>query len=41
MYGGEEKYTGDLVRKREGNRPTGRRRRRWENNTKMGLTETG
>ena len=31
----------DLVGKREGNRPLGRPRRRWENNIKMDLQELG
>jgi hypothetical protein len=30
-----------LVRKREGKRPLGRPRRRWEDNTKMDLQEVG
>jgi hypothetical protein len=30
-----------LVRKSEGKRPLGRRRRRWEDNIKMDLTEMG
>jgi hypothetical protein len=30
-----------LMGKREGNRPLGKPRRRWENNIKMGLQEVG
>ena len=32
---------GVLVRKPEGKRPLGRRRRKWENNIKMDLQEMG
>jgi hypothetical protein len=32
---------GVLVRRREGNRPLGRPRRRWEDNIKMDLREKG
>jgi hypothetical protein len=34
-------YTGFLVGKREGKRPLGRHRRRWEDNIKLDLTEVG
>jgi len=40
-YGEEETCTQDSVRKPEGQRPLGRPRHRWEDNTKMDLQEVG
>jgi hypothetical protein len=40
-YGGEERRCTVLVRKPEGKRPLGRRRRRWEDNIKMNVQEVG
>jgi hypothetical protein len=40
VWGRKEVCTG-LVGKREGKRPLGRPRRRWENNIKMDLKEVG
>jgi hypothetical protein len=34
-------HTKILIGKPEGKKPLGRRRRRWEDNIKMGLRETG
>jgi hypothetical protein len=39
MYGGELRCIQGFGGKREGKRPLGRTRRRWENNIKMGLKE--
>jgi hypothetical protein len=39
--GGEEERIKDLVRKPEGKRPLGRPRRRWVENIKMDLRQTG
>jgi hypothetical protein len=41
MYGGEERFIRVLVGKPEGERPLGRSRRRWEDNSKMDLQEVG
>jgi hypothetical protein len=41
MYGGEERYIQDLVRRSEDRRPLGRSRHRWENNINMKLKEFG
>jgi len=41
MYGGEERYIQDLVRRSEDRRPLGRSRRRWEDNINMKLKELG
>ena len=43
-HGGEEKFVQFFGRNKtrpEGNRPFGRRRRRWEDNIKMGMQEIG
>jgi hypothetical protein len=40
-YGGEERRIRGVVRKREGKRPLGRPRHRWEDNIKMDLQEVG
>ena len=41
MWRGGEGRVQDLVGKREGRRPLGRPRRRWEENIKMDLQEVG
>ena len=41
LMGGGERCAKVLVGKREGNRPLGRPRRRWEDNIKMNLQELG
>jgi hypothetical protein len=41
MYVCEERCKEGFVRKPEGRRPLGRPRRRWEDNTKIDLTEVG
>ena len=41
MYGGEEKLYRALVGKREGKRPLGRPKPKWEDNIKMDLQEVG
>jgi hypothetical protein len=40
-YGKRRGLNGGLVRKREGKRPLGRPRRRWEDNIKMDSQEVG
>jgi len=40
-YGGDERCIQGLVGKRQGKRPLGRPRNRWENNIKIDLQEVG